>query len=72
MPRHASENTTAFTIKMPEEWLERAQKLAAATNRHGVLGTAIMGHVTQTDVLRAAIETGLEQLEEAARRHKGK
>ncbi len=58
MPRHASENTESITIKMPETWLKRAQKLADDSNKR-----AMIGKLTRTDVLRAALSLGLGELE---------
>ena len=58
MPRHASDNTESITIKMPEAWLKRAQKLADESNKR-----AMIGKLTRTDVLRAALSLGLGELE---------
>jgi hypothetical protein len=58
MPRHASDNTNPITIKMPDAWLKRAQKLADESNKR-----AMIGKLTRTDVLRAALSLGLLELE---------
>ena len=59
MPRHTSENTESITIKMPEAWLKRAQRLADESNERSMIGK-----LTRTDVLRAALSLGLVRLEE--------
>ena len=57
MPRPQSENTTPVGFKIPDEWIERAEKLAVA------LSTDVAA-VTKTEVLRAALGRGLTALEE--------
>lgn len=59
MPRHASDNTESITIKMPEAWLKRAQKLADESNKRSMIGK-----LTRTDVLRASLSLGLQRLED--------
>jgi len=59
MPRQASDNKNPTTIKIPDSYLERAQKLADKSNER-----ALIGKLTRTDVLRAAISLGLGTLEE--------
>jgi hypothetical protein len=58
MARPLSENTTQVAFKIPEEWIERADKLAKALSRPGI------STVTKTEVLRAAMGVGLVALEE--------
>lgn len=58
MPRYPSDNETQITIRVPREWLARADLLAKEANQ-----AAIMGQVTRTDVFRAALRVGLEHME---------
>lgn len=58
MARPPSENTTQVAFKIPDEWIERAEKLAHALSRPGI------SIVTKTEILRAAMGRGLEVLEE--------
>jgi hypothetical protein len=55
MPRPASENTFQITFKVPQEWVELADALAAAMSRPGLT-------LTRTDALRTALATGLATL----------
>jgi hypothetical protein len=64
MPRESSDNTAAINMKVPPAWIERADKLAAAEKG--------LGRLTRTDVLRAALERGLEVLEKERRGSKKK
>ncbi|MFI5301352.1 MAG: hypothetical protein ACHREM_24975 [Polyangiales bacterium] len=56
MPRAKSENDTQIALKLPADWLARADALIAWVSRPG-MGT------TRTDVVRAAFVRGLEALE---------
>jgi hypothetical protein len=56
MPRKASGNTEAVTIKMPRAWLDDAGQIADRETRASIFGVK----TTRTDVLRAALERGLE------------
>jgi predicted transcriptional regulator len=67
MPRQKSDNTNPTTIKLPDEVLERAQRLADASNDR-----SLIGHLTRTDVLRAALGLGLDELEKMEKRVGGK
>jgi len=55
MPRPQSENTFQVAIKVPQEWVDQADAIAAARSRPGLV-------VTRTDAIRAAIAHGLETL----------
>ena len=55
--RPQSENDTPIGFKIPGDWLQRADKLATALSRPGL-------RATRTEVLRAALERGLDTLEE--------
>jgi hypothetical protein len=57
-PKPLSENTTQVAFKIPDEWLDRAEVLAAALSRPGI------STVTKTEILRAALGRGLDVLEE--------
>jgi hypothetical protein len=54
--RPPSENSSQIAIRLPEEWLTRADALAPWITRPGIAAT-------RSDVLRAAIARGLESLE---------
>lgn len=60
MPRKASMNTEATTIKLPQDALDRAERVAARANEEPLM----LAHVTRTDVLRVALMLGLKHLEE--------
>jgi hypothetical protein len=56
MPRPKSENAFQVAFKIPTEWTERADAIAAKLSQPGVT-------VTRTDALRAALARGLDDLE---------
>ena len=56
MPRSASENTFQVAFKIPEEWIERATKIAERRSRSGLV-------VTRAQVLRLALQLGLAVVE---------
>lgn len=56
MARPPSENSTQIAIRMPDEWLTRADTLIPWITRPGIAAT-------RTDVIRAAIARGLAALE---------
>ncbi len=56
--RLPSDNDTPIGFKIPQDWLDRADKLAVALSRPGLTP------VTRTEVLRAALGQGLDGLEE--------
>ena len=58
MPRAASDNTVQVSIRVPEGVIGRADALAAAHNRRGMLGRA-----TRADILRTAVMRGLGAIE---------
>ena len=60
MPRKPSENTSQVALRLPEAWLDRCDALAPALSIPGITAT-------RTDVLRAAIARGLEELEADAK-----
>ena len=60
MPRKPSENTSQVALRLPEAWLERCDALAPALSIPGI-------SATRTDVLRAAIARGLDELEADAK-----
>lgn len=55
MPRPQSENTYQVAFKIPEEWKDLADEIAAAMSQPGI-------SATRTDVLRAALYQGLQAL----------
>ncbi len=55
MPRPKSDNDTALHLLLPGDWLEEAQKLAAALSRPGV-------PLTRADAIRLCIRRGLDEL----------
>jgi hypothetical protein len=64
MPRPPSENTTQIALRIPDDWIARADALIPWITRPGI-------SATRTDVLRAAIARGLDALE-ADRREESK
>jgi len=56
MPRPPSGNDTQVAIRLPNEWIERADALMAPLSRPGI-------QVSRSDVLRAALARGLDALE---------
>lgn len=56
MPRPPSENATQIAIRIPDEWLKRADALIPLITRPGI-------SATRTDVVRAALARGLDVLE---------
>lgn len=58
MPRPQSENTFQVSFKIPEQWLELADRVAAKLSRPGVT-------MSRTDAFRAALIDGLQRLAEA-------
>jgi hypothetical protein len=56
MPRPASDNTFQVAFKVPETWIDTADKIAALMSRPGIT-------TTRTDALRAALIRGLDSLE---------
>jgi len=56
MSRPPSDNVFQVAFKIPEEWISRADKLAAAMSRPGMAAT-------RTDALRSALAQGLVALE---------
>ncbi len=56
MPRPASSNDTQIAIRLPNDWLERADALVPFVSRPGIA-------ITRSDVLRAALAKGLDALE---------
>jgi hypothetical protein len=61
MPRPASENTFQITFKVPEEWIAKADALAASMSRPGLT-------LTRTDALRQALAKGIEVLQAEAKK----
>lgn len=59
MPRKKSDNEHQVALRIPKAWIERAQALTSRIASPGV-------YITRTDVLRAAIALGLEQLERSS------
>ena len=57
VPRPPSANDEQIAIRLPKEWIERADKLRDVIAAPGV-------GVTRSDVLRAALARGLNVLEE--------
>jgi hypothetical protein len=55
MPRPASENTFQVAFKIPEEWRDLADEIAAAMSTPGIT-------TTRTDALRSALYLGLQEL----------
>jgi hypothetical protein len=55
MPRPQSENTFQVAFKIPQQWVEMADEIAAAMSRPGIA-------TTRTDALRAALWEGLTRL----------
>ncbi len=64
MGRPATDNDSQLAIRVPGDWLTRADALAPLVARPGIL-------VTRSDVLRAAMARGLDALE-AERKGKAK
>jgi Arc/MetJ-type ribon-helix-helix transcriptional regulator len=56
MGRPATENDQQIAIRLPAEWLARADKLIPALTTPGLA-------VSRSDVLRAALARGLDALE---------
>jgi len=56
MARPTSDNVFQVAFKVPETWINRADKTAGLMSRPGIT-------TTRTDVLRAALIRGLEALE---------
>lgn len=56
MPRHKSDNTFQVALRIPEPWLDRADRLG---KRLAITGATM----TRADVLRAALSVGLDALE---------
>lgn len=57
VPRKPSENDEQIALRLPQEWLTRADALRDVIAKPGV-------GVTRSDVLRAALARGLQALEE--------
>jgi hypothetical protein len=57
MPRPKTDNDQQIAIRVPKEWLDRAQALVPHLASPGI-------SVTRTDVIRVALLRGLEALEE--------
>jgi hypothetical protein len=55
MPRPQSDNTFQVAFKIPEEWIKRADEIAALMSMPGM-------QWTRTDALRAALSVGLDKL----------
>lgn len=55
MSRPPSENTFQVAFKIPESWLALADEIAASMSRPGITAT-------RTDVLRAALWRGMNEL----------
>jgi hypothetical protein len=55
MPRAPSDNVFQVAFKIPQEWVKTADDLAARMSRPGVT-------FTRTDILRAAMARGFEEL----------
>jgi hypothetical protein len=51
-----TQNTIQITFRVPEEWIERADKIAKKLSHEGIT-------LTRTDGYRAAMATGFIQLE---------
>lgn len=56
MPRPKSENEYQVAFKIPSAWVDSADELARGRSQGGFT-------TTRTEVLRAALKTGLERLE---------
>jgi predicted DNA-binding protein len=56
MAGRPAKSTTQITLRVPDEWLPRADALAKKLSRPGL-------PTTRVDALRAAIATGFEALE---------
>jgi hypothetical protein len=55
MPRPPSDRTFQVAFKIPEEWVSKADEIAAKLSNPAM-------RVTRTDVLRQALYAGLQQL----------
>jgi predicted DNA-binding protein len=65
VPRPPSGNDEQIAIRLPKEWLARADKLSDFIAKPGV-------GVTRSDVLRAALARGLDALEDERRKVEAK
>lgn len=61
MPRPPSANDTQIAIRLPNDWIDRADALVPLVSRPGIT-------VTRSDVLRAALAKGLDALEAETRK----
>lgn len=59
MPRQKSDNTFQVAFKIPEEWIEDADKIAERLSTPGA-------QATRTDVLRSALYEGLKKMKDGA------
>ena len=66
MPRPASANTFQVAFKIPEDWVKAADALAMKMGRESVGPIDVT--ITRTDVLRAALFTGLREMKKAKKR----
>jgi hypothetical protein len=59
VPRPASDNDDSVALRLPKDWLRRAEALIESMSRPGI-------GVSRSDVLRAALAKGLVALEAEA------
>jgi len=65
MPRPPSPNAVQISIRVPPEWLERADAVAEKMGRPGL-------EMTRADVLRMALVQGLEFVEQEVKKNPSK
>jgi len=63
MPRPPSQNAVQISIRVPPEWLQRADAIAAKMARPGL-------EMTRADVLRMALVQGLDSVEREVKKPK--
>ncbi|WP_394841310.1 hypothetical protein LZC95_30095 [Pendulispora brunnea] len=63
MPRPPSPNAIQISIRVPPEWLERADVVATKMSRPGL-------EMTRADVLRMALVQGLDLVEREVKKPK--
>jgi len=63
MPRKQSANTEGMSMRLPQDLLDRAERVAMQANEDPFA----LARATRTDVLRLAVQLGLKQLEERAK-----
>jgi hypothetical protein len=65
MSRPPSENDTQIAIRLPAQWIERADALVPGLSHPGI-------SISRSDALRAALSRGLDMLEAERAPKKGK